>query len=165
MEDTESDKPIILDKTKEKYISPKNLKILHFQLDQRVSDIEKFISDHRDVMPSESLDEWEKSSAAAKGVSTPRENTQRKLITIKSIMLKHEAFYNDFNLRVSNLESTYRRLDPNNMRNIIKGIAEIVMQEKSMQMRSTVDILKSTHSKDIKSINELKNNLNEMDIV
>ena len=82
---------------------------------------------------------------------------------VRNMMTRHEACINDMILRLSELESSIGKLEPNNIRALIKDIAELVMEEQTRGVNQTVDSLKGTEKKNEYLVNMLKEELKIMD--
>eukprot|EP00831_Metopus_contortus_P066759 TRINITY_DN59556_c0_g1_i2.p1 TRINITY_DN59556_c0_g1~~TRINITY_DN59556_c0_g1_i2.p1 ORF type:complete len:245 (+),score=10.63 TRINITY_DN59556_c0_g1_i2:50-736(+) len=71
-------------------------------------------------------------------------------------------FLNDFNIRLSEIETDLHKIGTNNIRGIIKDIAELVIQEEKKEVTAVVDTLKGSQLRHIQLVDSLKDKLQEM---
>ena len=117
------------------------------------------------------IDEIEKKQEETKELKVPNEESKDlsqqvqaiELNGIRSVITKQEICLNDLNLRLSNFESVINKLDPNNIRALIRDIAELLMQEERKGVNATMDSLKGTEKRNEHLMSMLKEELRIMD--
>ena len=166
LDDTTIEKPYMTEKGKDKTFNTKNIKVLLFQLDERVSEIEKQMAEVQNLIPSEFMEEDKQIPLIDPGKISydklPFEKSPEGYGP-RSILSKHEMFLNDLNMRLSDIELSINRMDPTHMRSIIKDIADLIIQEKTIEMSATVDGIKRVHTRDTQIMDSLKESLKELD--
>lgn len=128
---------------------PPNLRLLLSRLDERIETLEK----------------------AAEKEEGRREERKEKaeqvqggdLAGVRSVVARQEIRINDVNLRLAELESSMNKLEPNNIRALIRDIAELVMHEETREVTATVDSLRGTEKRNEHLMNMLKEELKIMD--
>ena len=162
--DDTAETPVVIDKPTS--TNPKNLKLLYFQLEQRINDVEKYINDTQiDI-----IREMEDPKQVDQDYPKPKEEKDKSKIKakedvnehMKNTIMKYEMYINDMSMRISELENGMKKLDPNHLRLIIQDIAELAMKKQKVEINETVDGLRETRMRDIQLIETLKQNLKDM---
>ena len=130
---------------------PPSLSVPLSRMEQRVERLE------------EHLDELMKNGNKEESKETMGQLQMPDANGVRNMMTRHEACINDMILRLSELESSIGKLEPNNIRALIKDIAELVMEEQTRGVNQTVDSLKGTEKKNEYLVNMLKEELKIMD--
>lgn len=130
---------------------PPNLRLLFARLDQRVAEVEKGLERRGQTEGQEEL------KSLQNQLQAPDVNSVRGAIA------RQEVLINDVALRLSELESSMNKLEPNNIRALIRDIAELVMQEQSKGVVETVDDLKGAEKRNEHLVALLKEELKIMD--
>jgi len=126
---------------------PPNLRLLFARLDQKVGELEKNLGENKQI-------EEEAKSPRTQGL---------EMNSFRGTMAKQEVYINDIALRLSELESNMNKLEPNNIRALIRDIAELVMQEQSKGVAETVDNLKGVGKRNEYLVATLKEELKILD--
>ena len=165
LDDNTEDMPVVVDKNAPP--NTKNLKILYFQMEQRVNDLEKRLDEFHE-MPLETMglmpdepNQMKEGSQIKEPLTIPK-GRQSEISEMKSIIMKYEMYLNDANIRISELEAGMKKIDPNHLRMIIQDVAELAMKKQTIEVNTTVDGLKENRMRDIQLIEGLKQNLKEM---
>jgi len=132
---------------------PSSLRLLLSRFDQRIELLEK-----------NSLEEKKESERGKKENKDMEQQVQAtELNGIRNVISRQEIRINDVSMRLVELESTINKLEPNNIRALIKDIAELVMHKETREVTATVDSLIGTEKKNEQLMNTLKEELKIMD--
>lgn len=131
---------------------PNNLRLFFSRLEKRVDNIES------NLEKSKRSEQHEEESKSSRGAVQGAE-----VNGIRSVVARQEIHLNDVALRLSELESSMSKLEPNNIRALIRDIAELVMQEKTKGVAETMDDLKGSEKRNELLVNMLKEELKIMD--
>lgn len=143
-------------------VGARSVKLLCFQLEQRVEELEKRIGELRSRECIEAAKESVLESAGNEGVLPGSERTAGERFEVRNALVKHDVQLSDVNDRVSELENAVGKIDPNRLRVIIQDIAELAMKKQAIEINSTVDNMKEKHTRDEQLIESLRQNIKEM---
>jgi hypothetical protein len=164
-----------------------NIKVMIFQLSQRLDDLEHRQLEMQQALggeaspmeeqpgvllpaidaanaPPSALDVSSKEPpGSARGpVPQPTLRTADTL-NVKGLLTKHEMALNEVNLRLSDLEGGMQKLDPNSIRALIKDISELVMQEERKEVSAEMSNIKGSQKHSAQLVDVLKEELKRMD--
>ncbi len=143
-----------------------NLKLRLFQHDQRIEDIERRLAEMQEIASAELLegskDCLDPSARAAAVPESPKPRPPAEGSGLKGVLARHEMSLNDLNLRISEVENGMQKIEPNNMRALIRDIAELVMQEEKREVSAAMDGIKGSQQRHVQLVETLKSNLKEL---
>lgn len=180
MLDDTNDQPSILDKSKtaandksNPTKDKKSIKLMIFQCDQRIDELEKRLAEMQELASAELLEGAQRNEldealkpdkvAGTPGISDSEQKKPAEGTGLKGVLARHEMFFNDVNLRIQELESNMQKIEPNSMRALIKDIAELVMQEEKKEVVAAVDNLKGSNMRHAQLVDTLRQNLQNLD--
>jgi hypothetical protein len=140
---------------------PSNLRLLLFHLDQRIEVLEKNSMKH--TLPQEAEEKKEGEGNEKESKDMVQQAQVIELNGIRNVISRQEIRINDVNIRLTELEYMVNKLEPNNIRALIKDIAELIMHEETREVTATVDSLKGTEKRNEHLMNMLKEELKIMD--
>ncbi len=157
-----------------------SIKLMIFQVEQRAEELERRVDDIQRTLVADGLGEGKdelllvpKSSSASvrpsgeaakdKSPMSPTLGKPAEGTGIRGMMAKHDMQLNEVNLRVADLENGMRKLEPNSMHALIKGIAELVMQEQKKEVSEEMNTLKGSQRRNVQLVEMLKDELTQMD--
>ena len=117
-----------------------NLKLCIFQLNQRIEDQERKLfsleENYNNTMIKDDLVfEQLTSRISSNQKSAEKQGVYSEIKgSLKSILTKHELTMNNFNIRIAEVESYMQRLMPDSIRNLIKNIAEVIIDEEKKEV-------------------------------
>ena len=144
-----------------------SLKLSLFQLEQHVDELdgkverlnEKYESDktNEEFMHSIPLSQVGSQQDINKS-SISRQNSQ-----IKINVTKYEYMINDLTFRVSELENSMKRIDPEEIQKLIRNIAEFMINEERKEVSEEMSNIKGSQSKNGQLVDMLQEELKQMD--
>jgi len=149
----------------------KTLKFIIFQCEQRIEELEKKIYD---LKVTQELDEFNGDKdilLKTVGVQNSSRNNNASAASsqkpdqggVKGMIAKQDMVLNEMNLRLTDLESNMHKLEPNNIRALIRDIAELILHEETKEVAATVDALKGNEKRNETLVELLKNELKVLD--
>ncbi len=152
----------------------KNIKLMIFRLDQRIEGIEKWTADRtnddlsvsakRSGEPTPSLRypaRPEIRRMDSEGQETP--SALKAIEAVKALLARHEVSLNEINVRVVDVENTLQSVEPEKMSQLIKRIAELVMQSEKKEVAAAVDDIKGSQMHHAQLVDSIQEEIKLMD--
>jgi len=123
-------------------------------MDNRVNDYEKNIHEQQQMFRTmDATDNTNLLKPGEEGVKldTSVSNDQQNILKLhqnsslnaeKATLAKHDLLLNDLNLRLNTIEEGAQRLEPNNIKNLIMSIADLVLRNERKEVESAFDTIK-----------------------
>ena len=152
------------------HMQHKNVKLMIFRLEQKIDEIEQRLDSelHGEVNEEElgkkeaiNLDALVRSPTSTNPLSPL--STNKNESGLRGALARQEWTVNDINLRLGAVVGSQKKIDPDNIRNIIREIAELTMQRGKEEVTAEMDTLKGSQKHYGQLTETLKNELKIMD--
>ncbi len=149
----------------------KTLKIMLFQLEQRVDELDRKVEEVRSITDDLGEDARGDLMLKSVGVATSSKSTipappgqqHAEPNGLRGLITKQEMYINDINLRLTDLENGMHKLEPNNIRALIRDIAELALHKETQEVVAAMDSIKGSQKHHGMLVEQLKEELKSMD--
>ncbi len=131
----------------------KNVQLRIFRVEQRLEDVERQVEAELARLQNGGDDDISKQDLVSlEGLLRPVTPAnshqsvpeQEKHEGLKALLAKEELVINELSLRLSEVESSLSKIEPNNIRALIRNIAELVTREEKKEVTAEMDTLKGS---------------------